>query len=186
MHSKDVPMTHLLDDLPTMTDRGLVNVVVDTPSGSAAKFKFDAQHACYRLSRLLPAGMAFPYNFGSIPRTLASHGDPLDLLVLATTPLFVGCLVEVKPVCVLLAEQSQSGKTIRNDRLIGAAVTEVNAPLYESMDAVGPIRLAEIEHFFISYNRAHGRDFKPLRRGDASAAQQAIQEAESRYREARK
>ncbi|MBV9592437.1 MAG: inorganic diphosphatase, partial [Actinobacteria bacterium] len=49
-----------------MTDRGLANVVIDTPSGSTAKFKFDDRHGCYRLSRLLPTGMAFPYNFGSV------------------------------------------------------------------------------------------------------------------------
>ncbi|MBV9892182.1 MAG: inorganic diphosphatase, partial [Rhizobacter sp.] len=67
-------MIHLLDALPAMTDRGLANVVIDTPSGSTAKFKFDDRHGCYRLSRLLPIGMAFPYNFGSVARTLAPDG----------------------------------------------------------------------------------------------------------------
>jgi len=131
-----------LDSLSVMTDLGRVNVVVDTPSGSAAKFKFDEHHGCYRLSRLLPAGMAFPYNFGSIPRTLAPDGDPLDMVVLSAAALVVGCLVEVKPIGILFAEQSESGRTIRNDRLIGAAVTEANPPLYDTVDAVGSIRLA--------------------------------------------
>ena len=179
-------MTDLLNALPARTDHGLVNVVVDTPSGSAAKFKFDGRHRCYRLSRLLPAGMAFPYNFGSIPRTLAPDGDPLDLLVLATAPLSVGCLLEVKAIGVLFAEQTESNQTIRNDRLIGAAVTDVNPPLYESIDAVGEVRLDEIKEFFTSYNRAQGREFKALRVGNAADADAAILDAEVRYRDARK
>jgi inorganic pyrophosphatase len=179
-------MIHLLDALPVMAEHGLANVVIDTPSGSTAKFKFDDRHGCYRLSRLLPAGMSFPYNFGSIPRTLAPDGDPLDMLVLATAPFFVGCLVEAKPIGVLFADQTESGKTIRNDRLIGAAVTEVNPPLYESVETVGDIRIHEIANFFTSYNRAHGRDFKLLRMGDANDAKDVIRDAESRYREWRK
>src|SRR5262245_27155373 len=102
---------NLLDSLPATTDHGRVNVVVDTPSGSAAKFKFDERLGCYRLSRLLPVGMAFPYDFGSIPRTLAPDGDPLDMMVVVTAPLFVGCLVEVKPIGILFAEQTESRKT---------------------------------------------------------------------------
>jgi len=179
-------MIDLLSRLPTVTDQGLINVVIDTPSGSAAKFKYDEHRHCYRLSRLLPAGMVFPYNFGSIARTLAADGDPLDLLVLAEAPLFVGCLVEAKVIGVLVAEQTQSGKTMRNDRLLGAAVTEVNPGLYGTIDMVGPVRLAEIEHFFVSYNRAHGRDFRPLSIGDADVAKKAIEEAHSRDLEAKK
>jgi inorganic pyrophosphatase len=131
----------------------------------------------------LPAGMVFPYNFGSIPRTTAEDGDALDLLILARAPLFVGCVVEAKLLGVLVAEQKEAGKTIRNDRLIGAAVTEVNAPLYENLDSVGPIRLSEIEQFFISYNRAHGRDFKLLRTGDTTAAEKILRKARAEYRE---
>jgi len=41
---------------------------------------------------VLPAGMAFPYDFGFIPSTLAEDGDPTDVLVLMDEPAFPGCL----------------------------------------------------------------------------------------------
>ena len=44
------------------------------------KFKYDAKQQCYRVSRFLPAGAFFPFNFGSIPRTAAADGDALDIL----------------------------------------------------------------------------------------------------------
>lgn len=179
-------MYDLLDRLPSFAEDRLVNVVIDTPSGGAAKFKYDRAKRCYRLGRLLPAGAVFPYNFGSIPRTAAEDGDPLDLLVLTEVPLFVGCLAQAKLLGVLVAQQTEAGKTIRNDRLLGAAVTEVNAPLFDTLDDVGPIRLAEIEHFFISYNRAQGREFKPITMGDRGAAEKAVRAAQSRYRRSKK
>jgi inorganic pyrophosphatase len=42
----------------------------------------------FRLKKVLPAGMAFPYDFGFVPRTLAEDGDPIDVLVLMDEPAF--------------------------------------------------------------------------------------------------
>jgi inorganic pyrophosphatase len=178
-------MDNLLDKLDAFADDRCVNVIIDTPSGSAAKFKYDSTNRCYKLSRLLPAGAVFPYNFGSIPGTVAEDGDALDVLVLSTVPLFVGCLMQAKLLGVLMAEQTEDGKTIRNDRLLGAAVTEVNPPSFNSLDDVGALRQSEIEQFFISYNRAQGRDFRPLRFGDQHAAEKSVRDAEARRRKSK-
>jgi inorganic pyrophosphatase len=92
-----------------------VNVIIDTPRGSRSKFKFDEQAGLFRLSRILPVGMAFPFDFGSIPRTRAEDGDPLDVLVVTDVPSFCGCLMGVRLLGVLCARQDQSGSMIRND-----------------------------------------------------------------------
>jgi inorganic pyrophosphatase len=36
----------------------------------------------------VPAGLVFPYDFGSVPGTRAADGDPLDVLVLGLPPTF--------------------------------------------------------------------------------------------------
>ncbi len=74
-----------------------------------------------------------------------------------------------------MVRQRESGKTIENDCLLGAPVTEVNPPSFEHINQVSEVRLAEIEHFFVSYNAAHGRKFTPDRarrpeRGDRRTA----------------
>jgi inorganic pyrophosphatase len=61
---------------------GLVRVVVDTPKGSRNKYKYDEHLGLYRLSKMLPLGLAFPYDFGFIPSTQAVDGDALDVLLL--------------------------------------------------------------------------------------------------------
>jgi inorganic pyrophosphatase len=151
-------------------DSGLVNVLIDTPKGSRNKFKYDEKLGLFRLAKVLPLGAYFPYDFGFIPSTRAEDGDPLDVLVIMDEPAFCGCLVRVRLLGVIEAEQTEKGKTVRNDRLVGAVETPYNRPDLHSLDDLGKSRLDEIEHFFISYNEAEGRRFQPLgRRGPADA-----------------
>ena len=155
-------------------DSGLVRVVVDTPKGSRNKYKYDETLGLYRLSKVLPLGSAFPYDFGFIPSTRAEDGDPLDVLLLGEEALFPGCLVTVRLAGVIQAEQTEHGKTFRNDRLIGAIETPVNRPAIQTLEDLRTERLDEIEHFFIAYNHLEGRHFKPIGRHGPAMAEQLL------------
>jgi inorganic pyrophosphatase len=159
-----------------------VHVVVDTPMGSRNKYKFDPELKIFKLSHVLPPGASFPYDFGSIPQTAAPDGDPLDILVIAHQPSFAGCLLDVKLIGVIEAHQTVDGKTLRNDRLLGVPVTSVNPPMLQELADLGAECLSHIELFFVSYNHAHGRSFKPLHRRGTSAARALVLEACTRYR----
>jgi len=175
--SRDSPY----DLLPARADHGLINVIIDTPKGSRNKFKFDERGRCFRLSRILPLGAAFPYDFGSIPGTLADDGDPLDVLVIADDASFVGCLLNAKLIGAVRAEQTEKGKTIRNDRLLAVPVTSVNPAEMSHIDELSSARIAEIEHFFVCYNQAHGRHFRPTGHAGPDEAERALAAAEQRY-----
>ena len=155
-------------------DSRLVRVVVDTPKGSRNKYKYDETLGLYRLSKVLPLGSAFPYDFGFIPSTRAEDGDPLDVLLLGEEALFPGCLVTVRLAGVIQAEQTEHGKTFRNDRLIGAIETPVNRPAIQTLEDLRTERLDEIEHFFIAYNHLEGRHFKPIGRHGPAMAEQLL------------
>ena len=75
---------------------GNLNVVIDTPKGCRNKYAFDFEINAYKLKSVLPHGTVFPFDFGSIPGTVAEDGDPLDVLVLMDEPVFIGCLVETR------------------------------------------------------------------------------------------
>lgn len=159
-------------------ESGLVRVIIDTPRGSRNKYKFDPQLAMFKLSRVLPAGMSFPFDFGSIPGTRAEDGDALDVLVMSEAPLIVGCLVQVHLVGVLRAQQTESGKTIRNDRLLAVIETSVNKPSLRDIKELPADRLKDIEHFFRSYNEAQGRPFEITGRAGPKAAERLLKSAE--------
>jgi len=158
-------------------DSGLLNIVVDTPKGSRNKYKYDEDQGLWRLSKVLPLGAAFPFDFGFIPSTRGEDGDPIDVLVLLDDPTFPGCVVPARLIGVFEAEQTQDGKTIRNDRLVAVVETPYNPPAFQALHELSPQRQAEIEHFFISYNKMEGRQFKPLSRQGPEKAQAAIKAA---------
>jgi inorganic pyrophosphatase len=54
--------------------------------------------------------MVFTFYFGFIPSTLAEDGDPLDVMVLMDEPAHAGCLLDVRIIGVIEAEQTQAGK----------------------------------------------------------------------------
>ena len=85
-------------------------------------------------------------------------------------PVFIGCLVERRLLGVIEAEQTEAGKTERNDRLIAvAAASQTNGAL-KSLQELDSKLIGEIQHFFVSYNDARGKKFKPKgRKGPAMA-----------------
>jgi len=141
---------------------GTLNVVIETVQGSRNKFKYEPATANFALSKILPAGAVFPYDFGFIPSTVGDDGDPLDVLVLMDVPTFAGCRVPCRLVGVLEAEQVEDGRSERNDRLIAVAEHSHDHKDVRSFKDLNGHLLKEIEHFFISYNQMADKEFRPI------------------------
>ena len=138
-----------------------LNVVIETPKGSRNKYKYDEKTGIFSLSGILPLGATFPFDFGFVPQTLGGDGDPLDVLLLMDEPAFAGCLVPARLVGVIEAEQTEDGKTERNDRLIAVACKSLTLGDIKSVKDLNENTLAQINHFFVSYNEAKGKKFVP-------------------------
>jgi inorganic pyrophosphatase len=148
----------------------MVNVVIETPQGQPNKFKYDPELGAFRLSRVMPVGMVFPYDFGFLPGTHAEDGDPLDVLVLMDSPAYPGTVVEVRLIGVLRCTQGEKGQpSVRNDRLIAVA-SEAKTYRADRLRDLGPQLLDQIEAFFVDYNRIAGRRFKVVKRSGRKAA----------------
>ncbi|MFO0662228.1 MAG: inorganic diphosphatase [Polyangiaceae bacterium] len=118
-------------DIPLRPAPGLIHVVVESPRGSQAKFKYDQELGVFRLNRLLPNDAVFPFDFGFIPGTLGEDRDPIDAILLLETPTFAGCVVRARPVGVLRA--TKEGK--RNDRILAVAtLSKVYGPIKDLKD----------------------------------------------------
>jgi inorganic pyrophosphatase len=109
---------------PAFRQDGSVNVVVETPRGSQAKFKYDPETGAIMLSRPLPAGVVYPYDWGYIPSTRAADGDPIDVMVLWDGTSFPGVVLPSRLVGVLRVEQTgaEPGRRERNDRLFALPI----------------------------------------------------------------
>jgi len=134
--------------------------IIETPKGCRNKFDYDPDSGLFMLGGLLPEGMMFPFDFGFIPSTLGQDGDPLDIMVLMDAPAHVGCLIEVRIIGVIAAEQTQDEKTETNDRLLGVAVHSYNHADLKSIGDVSKTLLDQVEAFFVSYNKQRGKKFR--------------------------
>jgi inorganic pyrophosphatase len=156
---------------------GLVNVIVDTPKGSANKYQLDEELGIFKLGGVLTAGHSFPFDFGFIPGTLGGDGDPLDVLILMDESAFVGCLVECRLVGGMEAYQTEKGETeSRNDRLLAVAKNSVVFSDVASIQDIAEKLVDQIEHFFVSYNEAKGKAFRVERRFGPRDAESIVRE----------
>lgn len=155
-------------------ETGLLQTIIETPKGARNKFAFDETIGLFRLKKVLPVGMVFPFHFGFIPSTWAEDDGPLDVLVLLEEPAFPGCLVPARLLGAIEAKQTKKGKTLRNDRLITAADKMPSFDHYRTIEDMEPKLLEQIEQFFIAYNAAEQKQFKVLRRSGPKKAEALI------------
>jgi len=143
-------------------DDSTVHVVIETPKGCQNKYKFDPVLRSFRLNRVLPSGMAFPYDFGFVPSSQADDGDPADVLLLMDYPVFPGCVVESRIIGVIEGEQEAEGKKERNDRLVAVAKHSHTHSDLKDISDLNPKLLKQVGEFFINYHKQSGEKFKVL------------------------
>ncbi len=166
--SKKKALTNPVQLNPFSADKGLLRVVIETPKGSRNKFAFNEDERIFELKKVLPAGMAFPYDFGFVPSTKAEDGDPVDVLVLMDEPAFAGCALSCRPIGVIQGEQGKNKnnknkkKKIRNDRIVAVEQDAHSWADIKTIDDLGNEFCRELEEFFVNYHRLSGEQYKVL------------------------
>jgi inorganic pyrophosphatase len=160
--------------IPAAGEGEALRVVVETPRGSRNKYAYDQQNGIYELSRVLPAGMSFPFDFGFVPGTLAEDGDPLDVLLLMDEPTFPGCAVQCRLLGVIEGEQEEAGKTQRNDRVVAIEVHHHLNEEFRDMADLPRELVRDITEFFMNYHRIQGRRFTVLNVRGRQQAQKLV------------
>ena len=131
----------------------------------------------FEVKRVLPAGMAFPYDFGFVPSTLAEDGDPLDVLILMDQPAYPGCLVTCRPIGVIYGEQREGKKREENDRLLAVDVNAHDMAEVKRLDDLGKRFVKELKRFFVNYHELDDEKYEVLGTGGPADARKCITRA---------
>jgi inorganic pyrophosphatase len=150
--------------LKAFREDGSLNVIVESPRGAMLKFKYDLALDRIVLSRPLPSGLVYPHDWGFVPETRASDGDPVDAMIVWDGISYPGVLVPCRPIGILNVEQTnlKSGARERNDRL---AVLPVTAPRFDAIKTVfdlPPRTREELERFFLAATFFEKKDVRML------------------------
>jgi inorganic pyrophosphatase len=143
-------------------DKDLLRVIIETPKGSRNKFAFNAEEHIFELKTVLPAGMAFPYDFGFVPSTRADDGDGVDVLVLMDEPAFPGCVLSCRPIGVIEGEQVEKKQKIRNDRIVAIEQSAHSWAGIKNISDLGKHFLRELEDFFVNYHQLSNKQYRVL------------------------
>src|SRR6201994_3964360 len=148
MKNKD---PHLLSNLPACGEDGAVYAVVGSPKGSLVKLKYEIKLGAFTVAHSLPLGLSYPFDWGFVPSTQASDGDPLDILILHEASTYPGVVLPCRPLGVVEMDQEEkNGERKRNDRVIVMPAWHDRVGEFEHPSDL-PTRLKEeIEQFFLS------------------------------------
>ena len=133
---------------PGDVDGGVVNVVVEIPTGSSHKIEWNRDLALMQLDRVEPAIFAKPTNYGFIPQTLDEDGDELDALIITDEPLPTGVFLEAKIIGVM--EFEDDGEV--DDKVIVVPSDDRNTGnAINSLEDLPQQLIKQIEHHFTHY-----------------------------------
>ena len=132
-----------------------VNVIIEVPvGGHPIKYELDKEAGTLIVDRFLYTAMSYPGNYGFVPHTLSEDGDPIDVLVCNTRQLVPACVINVRPVGVLIMEDN-AGQDEKVIAVPSHALTKRYDDVLNATD-LPEITLQQIEHFF-----EHYKDLEP-------------------------
>jgi inorganic pyrophosphatase len=159
-----------------------VNVLIEVPmGGQPIKYELNKEAGTLVVDRFLYTPMSYPGNYGFVPHTLSDDGDPIDVLICNTRPLMPGCVINVRPVGVLIMEDN-AGQDEKILAVPSPHLTRRWEHVHNYSD-LPSITVEQIEHFF-----EHYKDLEPgkwVKIGDwygAEKARELIVEAIERAR----
>jgi inorganic pyrophosphatase len=154
-----------------------INVVIEVPvGGEPIKYEMDKPSGALFVDRFLYTPMRYPGNYGFVPHTLSTDGDPIDVLVCNTRAIVPGAVINCRPVGVLLMEDDGGG----DEKLLAVPSSKLTKR-YDNVRTttdLPEITREQIEHFF-----AHYKDLEPGKWvklngwGDVKMAERMIIEA---------
>jgi inorganic pyrophosphatase len=168
--------------LPTCRADGLVHCVVETPRGSRAKFKWDADAKLFTLSKPLVAGLTYPYDWGFIPSTAGEDGDPLDVMMFHDVSTYPGMLLCCRLVGVLEVQDQEDGETTPNHRFFAVPADARRESEVEDVRELPKRLRKELEQFFISTAALDDKDVEIQDWHGPKRAHELLAEGTARYR----
>ncbi len=150
---------------------------IEIPKGSKSKYEIDKELGTLVLDRILYTSTHYPANYVFIPRTYASDGDALDVLVLCSETLVPLSLVNCKPIGVIAMIDGEH----RDEKIIAVTIGDPSISHYEELEDLPPHMLAEMHHFFDVYKVLEGQQTHVLNIDNKEKAMEIIAESMERY-----
>ncbi len=130
----------------------VVNVFVEIPVGSRNKYEYEPEMGAMMRDRVLPGNVRYPADYGFIPSTISTDGEPLDAVVAAYDPVFPGCVIQVRVIGALETVTSSG----REPNIFAVPANDPRFEDIQTLEDMAEQNLREIENFFVTYMNLEG------------------------------
>jgi inorganic pyrophosphatase len=156
-----------------------INAVIEIPKGSSNKYEYDKEMNVFRLDRTLYSPVHYPGAYGFIPQTHSEDGDPLDVVVIVEHATFPGCLIEVRPLGVLVMRDDAG----LDHKILAVPVNDPRMREVHGLQHLASHYLAEVDYFFNIYKDLEGKKSDTYGWEDRLVAHKVILECVQRYKD---
>lgn len=153
--------------------------VVEITKGGKAKYELDKETGMLKLDRVLYTSTHYPSNYGFIPRSLASDGDPMDVLILCSEDIVPLSLVNCYPIGVIRMVDGGAN----DEKIIGIPFHDPTYNGYKDISELPAHIFDEMSHFFSVYKALEGKQTELSAVEGHEAAMEVIQDSIDRYLE---
>ena len=160
----------------------IVDSIIEIPLGTKNKYEIDKKSGKIRLSRVQYSSMTYPSEYGFIDETLATDGDPIDILVITSEASFPGCIIEAKVLGYLDTIDNGFG----DPKIIAVNNVDPRCNFYNSLQELPKHSLIEIKNFFENYKLLQNIEVQVFDYHSKEEAMEMIEEAKKRYQDSLK
>jgi inorganic pyrophosphatase len=154
------------------------NVIIEIPMGSSNKYELDKKSGLLKLDRVLYSAVHYPANYGFIPQTLSEDGDPVDVLVLASSSIVPLTLVIARPIGLIRINDQQQA----DDKVLSVPVGDPEFDDYQQVEQLPPHKLAVLRRFFQDYKALEDKEVVVQDILAAQAAERVVENGVAAYR----
>ena len=163
--------------MPARKTEQVVDVFVEIPRGSRAKYELDHESGHIRLDRVLHSSVHYPADYGFVMETLGNDGDPLDALIIVEEPTFPGCVVPARPIGTLFMRDSKG----EDEKILTVPAGDPRFDPIKTLKDLAPHWQKEIETFFATYKTLEKDDTEVRGWHDEQVAWRVIEAARARH-----
>lgn len=137
-----------------------IDCLIEISKDSNIKYEFDKEFGKLRCDRFLHTSMAYPANYGYIPKTLSADGDPIDILVICDYKIIPNCLINAKIIGVLEMKDEKGF----DEKLIAVPNEKIDpsSKYINDLNDLPKSLLDKIHHFFKHYKDTEDGKFSEV------------------------